>query len=118
MIDPSEAYRDLDAFNTVLNNKRDLCFLTLRTIDKNHINYIISKVKENNLKVTQVKGNPNFAIIIYRSKAEDKAKRLKQIAEKYGGYLSYEATADETREIGYLLGYDKEKVDQYVRDRY
>jgi hypothetical protein len=43
---------------------------------------------------------------------------LKDIAEKYKGYLASNATAEDTRRIGQLLDYDEDKIEQFIKDRY
>ena len=48
----------------------------------------------------------------------DTTLELAKIANKYGGYLSYEATEQESRRIGELLGYDKKDVDGYINKNY
>jgi hypothetical protein len=65
-----------------------------------------------------VKGNPYDAYVAYLPGSENKATQLKDLAEKYGGYLASNATADDTRKIGKLLGYQEDKIEQYIKDRY
>lgn len=112
-IKASEAHRDESALQTVVDGKRDLGFNTLKnsTMPKEEFLQI---VKKNNLKLLQVPSNPNQAVIYYRPGSEKQAEELKDIAEKYNGYLSYEATEEDSRRIGELLGYEKEDIDDYI----
>jgi hypothetical protein len=115
-IKASEAHYDNDAIQTVIDGKRDLGFITLKaaTLTKGNFWDIIDN---NNLRVLKVPSNPYEAYIYYRPGAENKAKELKDIAEKYQGYLSYRATDNETRRIGELLGYSKEDIESHIEDR-
>jgi hypothetical protein len=58
------------------------------------------------------------AWIIYKDGYEKQAQRLVDIAKKYGGYLSYKATEEETREIGKLLEYDEASIEDFIRKNY
>ena len=117
-INASEAHTDTSAVQTVIDGRRDLGWITLKyhsddiTVDK-----FWELIKNNNLKTLKVPSNPNDIYIYYRSGAENKANELKDIAEKYGGYLSYKATDDETRRIGELLGYTKKDIEDHIEDR-
>jgi 8-oxo-dGTP pyrophosphatase MutT (NUDIX family) len=116
-ISASEAHRDEGAIQTVIDNKRDLGFITIKhaTVTPE---YFWGVIKKHNLKVIPVKGNPSEAYIYYRPEAEEKAIELAEIANKYGGYLSYKATKEETRRIGELLGYRQEDINDYITDKY
>jgi hypothetical protein len=113
-ISASEAYRDENAIQTVIDGKRDLGFLTLigSTISDKHFWTLI---KNNNLEVLSVPSNEFKAYIYYRKGAESKAKELRDIAEKYGGYLSYNATPEDSRRIGQLLGYHESDIEDYLQ---
>ncbi len=112
-----EAFRDLNAVQTVIDKRRDLGFITLigSTLPKEHFWEMIN---QNNLKTLKVKGNSYQAYIYYRPGAEKKAKELRDIAEKYGGYLAWDATEEDSRRIGELLGYDKKDIDAYIAKNY
>jgi hypothetical protein len=116
-INASEAYSNEDAIQTIIDGKRDLGFLTIigsgarSDVQKETIR---SMINDNDLKTIEVKGNKHQAYIVFKKGAEKKAKELKDIAEKYGGYLSYKATDDETRRIGKLLGYTKKDIEDYI----
>jgi hypothetical protein len=112
-----DAYRDLNAVQTVIDNKRDLGFITLigSTLPSEQFWEMID---DNNLKTMKVKGNDYQAYIYYRSSAEKKAKELRDIAQKYGGYLAWDASKEDSRRIGELLGYDKKDIDAYISKNY
>ena len=74
-------------------------------------------VDENNLKSLEVEKNPHDAHIIYRPDSEKEANELKDIANKYNGYLSYKATDEDTRRIGQLLGYKAKDIETYIERR-
>lgn len=112
-----EAHRDLNAVQTVIDKKRDLGFITIigSTLPKEQF---WSMVKDNSLKTIKVEGNEYDAYIYFRPGAEKKAKELKSIAEKYGGYLAWDATKEDSRRIGELLSYAKKDIDAYINKNY
>jgi hypothetical protein len=75
-------------------------------------------IKDNRMKTLKVNGNPFQPYIIYNPGAEKNAKELKAIAEKYGGYLAFNATEQDTRRIGELLGYKKADIDAFIKKHY
>jgi hypothetical protein len=116
-IDAAEARNTEDSIQTVIDKKRDIGWLTIKgaTIPEQQI---WSMIKDNGLKTLKVNGSPFQPYIIYNPGAEKKAKELKAIAEKYGGYLAYNATEQDTRRIGELLGYKKADIDAFIRKNY
>lgn len=113
----SEAHRDESSIQTVIDNKRGLGFIPLRgaTISDEEFWDKVKKYKLNTLKVPS---SPYNTYIFYRDGYEDDAKELRDIAEKYGGFLSHEATKEETIRIGELLGYEDSDIEEFVSTRY
>jgi len=116
-IDPSEAYSDMNALKTVVDGKRKIAFIVRKSNTQKNWQIIQDVIKETNLKSVYVKGNPYDAYIVYRPEGERDAMELKKLAEKYGGYLAANATEEDTRRIGQLLGYKADKIEQYIKDR-
>jgi len=117
-IDPSEAYNDVDAIDTLKDKKRDVAFIVAKSNTPENWEYVQKVIQDNGIKIMYVKGNPYDAYVAYLPGSENKATQLKDLAEKYGGYLASNATADDTRKIGKLLGYQEDKIEQYIKDRY
>jgi hypothetical protein len=117
-IDPSEAYNDMDAIQTLVDGKRDLAFIVEKSNDPSDWEKIQNIIDNNGFKVMYVKGNPYNAYIAYIPGSESKANELKDIAEKYGGYLAYDATREDTKRIGELLGYTKKSIDDFITAKY
>jgi hypothetical protein len=117
-IDPSEAYNDMDAIQTLVDGKRDLAFIVEKSNDPSDWEKIQNIIADNGFKVMYVKGNPYNAYIAYIPGSESKANELKDIAEKYGGYLAYDATREDTKRIGELLGYTKKSIDDFITAKY
>jgi hypothetical protein len=113
-----DAHRDENAIQTVIDGKRDLGFITLRGTVLSSPEEFWELVKKHGLKTIKLPENKFEAYIYYRPGAEKKAKELADIANKYGGYLSYEATKEESRRIGELLDYDKRDIDWYINKNY
>jgi hypothetical protein len=112
-IDPLEATTFVGSVQTIVDGKRDVGYIALKNIPKDEIEQIKTLVSDNNLKILSVKGDQK-PIIIYKADKESEAKELKDIAEKYNGYLSIKATEEESRRIGEILGYSKESIDKYI----
>lgn len=112
-----EAYQDKDAVQTVIDGKRDLGFITIKASLMDATDFW-NTIKKHGLKTIDVPGNQFEAYIYFRPGAEKKANELKKIAMKYGGFLSYEATKQESKRIGELLGYAKEDINWYLNKNY
>jgi hypothetical protein len=113
-IDPSEAYNDIDAVQTLIDGKRNLAFVVEKSNNKENWARIQKMIADNGLKAMYVKGNLNNPYIVYTPGSEAKANELKDIAETYDGYLSAQATKEDTIKIGELLGYNYDKIMAYV----
>ena len=109
----SEAYEDKSALQTVVDGKRDLGFIAVKASPMNKEEFW-DTVRENNLQTISVPSNDYEAYIYFRPEAKNKAIELRDIAEKYGGYLYWDATIEDSRRIGELLGYVKEDIDDYI----
>ena len=112
-IDPLEAITIVGSVQTIVDGKRDVGYIVLKHSSKDEIEQIKTLVSDNNLKIQPVRGEQK-TIIIYKAGNESAVKELKDIAEKYNGYLSYKATEEESRRIGEILGYSKESIDKYI----
>ena len=117
-ISASEAYNDGDSLKTVADGKRNVAFITILGATGINPKDIPSFIKDNGLKSMYVKGNEHEAYVVYRPGSEHPATQLKDIAEKYGGYLSPKATKEETEQIGKILGYKQEDVDAFIKKHY
>jgi hypothetical protein len=120
-IDPSEAYRDENGIEAVINGRRNVGFLAVRDYNKN----LIKNIKEANLKIIKLiqDNSPDkYSLIFFRSGHENQALELAIIAKKYDGYLPASPdqgiTADEVYKIGRLLGYYRDKVIEFVCNKF
>lgn len=113
-ISASEAHTDEGAVQTVIDGKRDLGFITMigTTLEETDFWDLI---KKNGLKTIKVPSSEHEAYIYFRRGAENKAKELWDIAEKYGGYLAHDATPEDSRRIGQLLGYRESDIEDYIK---
>lgn len=116
-IKAEEAHRDANAVQTVVDGKRDLGYITIKgsTLDEKDF---WDMVKQGGLKTIKVPENPYEAYIYFRPGADQKANELKTIAMKYGGFLAYDATEEDSRRIGELLDYEKSDIDAYINKNY
>jgi hypothetical protein len=105
-IDAKEAYTEYNSVKTIIDGKRDIAFTTL-------FSPIVSiMIRLNGLKKMKLPQSDNY--IVYRKDAIDKAKELYDIANKYGGFLHYDATEEDSRKIGKLLGYKESDIEKYI----
>lgn len=121
-IDPSEAYREWDSIQTVINGKRGVCFLVVwNDGTRGYLRQALAAgCKTISMEQSESKrGVPYHGIanIIYRKGYEAQAKELAAIARKHGGYLPTE-TPEETFRIGILLDYDPDKVAEFVLNKW
>jgi len=112
-INASEAHTYRGSIDTVLNGKRNVGMLTL-SFHKVPELHFLKYMKEVNLETIKVSSNPGNMYIFFKREARAKAEELKDIAEKYGGYLAANATDDDTRRIGQILGYKKEDIETFT----
>jgi hypothetical protein len=107
-----EAHNDDNAIETVINGRRNLGIIgmTYNSLTGNFWDII----KTNNLKVLKIPSNPGDVYIYFRPGAEKQAQELKDIAEKYDGYLAYWATENDTRRIGQLLNYHQKDIEDFI----
>ena len=109
-----EALRDVDAVKTIVDGKRGVAFVTERGTGPEDWKVVQALIRDNGLKAMHVKGNENNAFVVYAQGHEKDATELKDIAEKYDGYLSYRATEEDSRRIGQLLKYKPEEIEDYI----
>lgn len=118
----SEAHRIMSAVQTVIDNKRDLAFVS--TMDnpmyKSNNESELSAMKyglDNGLSAIEVKGKPDGKAWVLYKKNKRAAQKLADYAESKGGYLS-DSTPEEAKYVGDLLGYDKKDIQDFIQRIY
>jgi hypothetical protein len=121
----SEAYDDYDALMSVVNGKRGVCFLVFYeklNFKKNNQRKFTELAKKMirwfNLEYVRIPSHPLGGYIVFNPDFKNDAIKLWKIAEKYKGYLSYKATKEETREIGRILSYDENDINDFINKNY
>lgn len=109
-IHPHEADSDEKSLITLIKGKRDVAYLTV----SKRFRRILEKYKLGIIPIRMM-GMDSMKAIVYRNK--EKAIRLHKIAMSHKGYLS-DKTSEEAREIGNLLGYFKEDIEKYIKEKY
>jgi hypothetical protein len=109
-IHPREAHDDYSSLKTIINGKRDVGFLELTK-------EMEPKIIKHNLGVIPVRmtSQKTMMAIIYRDRP--KAYKLYEYTKKYNGYLT-DRTPIEAREIGRILGYTEQSIEEYIHDKY
>jgi hypothetical protein len=103
-----EAHGDINSIQTVIDNKRNLSWVTTNSPEMEKM------IRINGLKVLRVPSNKYGAYIVYKEGSDAAAMELNKIAEKYNGYLAHNATEEDSIRIGRLLGYDESDIKDYV----
>ena len=115
MVEPEDVRHEAPALQTILDGKRNVGFLVIYNKETKDL---FDKALSAGLKyisIPQREGSfgKTVANVIYRNGYESEAMRLAKIARKNEGYLPVN-TPEETYEIGILLGYNPEKVKEFV----
>ncbi len=115
----SEATNQIDSILTVLDGRRNLAFFTFGDLtpkDKITVTKLINS--DPTLNSLHIKKNPLMGFVIYREGYEKQAQELANLADKYGGYLSVNATKEDSIRIGQLLDYDPQDIQDYINKNY
>ena len=121
-IKASEAYNTMNGVQTVIDDKRDLAFIS--TMDNpiyrpNNESELAAMEYglENGLKAIEVKGKTDGKAWILYKKNKKAAQKLADYAESKGGYLS-DGTPEEAKYDGDLLGYDSSDIQSFIKRVY
>lgn len=118
----AEAHRVMSAVQTVIDNKRDLAFISTmyHAFYKPNNDSELAAMKyglENGLSSIEVKGKTDGKAWVLYKKNKRAAQKLADYAESKGGYLS-DTTPEEAKYIGDLLGYDKGDIQDFIQRIY
>lgn len=117
-IHPSEAHGTVDAVRTLCDGKRGVAMVSTspKVMSSSDFEKVMEMVSDCDLNSIHIPSNEFDSYFVFVGGYEQQAKRLLQIAEKYGGYLAYNASEEDTREIGELLEYEPEEVEKFIRN--
>jgi hypothetical protein len=116
-IDPSEANRNLNAVQTLVDGKRKVAMIVLK--GQSEAADVIKLINDNKLKKIGIDQRPgDEAYVVYVPGAEADAKEFTNIINRYGGYASIKASYEDSRRMGELLGYKKEAINAYLKKNY
>jgi hypothetical protein len=108
-IDPLEATDPKGAIKSVIDGRREVGYDRLGKAE-------LRKLKNAGVEYVVVPRNDSLTYYIFYTN-EEKARRLYDISQRHGGKLSPKSP-EEAREIGALLGYEKDSIDDYVRKKF
>lgn len=109
-VHPNEVHDNRNALKSVINGKRDVGFIELTTdFEKQIVKHGIGVIP------TRMTAQNKMMAIIYRDIV--KGHKLYEFAKRNNGYLT-DHTASEAREIGRLLGYSEDSIEEYVNKKY
>lgn len=106
-ISAKEAYNNLGSIQTIISGRRNIGWITFPKKQE------LSLIRGSGLETLPVPLNPN-SYIIYRQGFEKEAEELLNIANKYQGRLSVNASEEDSRRIGQLLGYKQSDIEDYI----
>lgn len=109
VINGNEAIGDDKALESVLKDRRNICFIELnpknvKIIEKNGFGVLPTRMTSQNTMMA----------IVFKNIAKNDALKLYNISKLHDGYLA-DNTPEEAREIGRLLGYTEESIEGYIR---
>jgi len=113
-VDPLEVNNNYKSVRSLVDKKRDVCFIAKSASSKAEWEEIQKLIKKSDLKSMYVKGNPYEAYVVFAPGSENKATRLKDIAEKYKGFLAHNASEEDQREIGTSFFPFSKKVEEFI----
>lgn len=121
-IKASEAYETMGAVQTVIDNKRDLAFISTMNnpMYRPNNDSELAAMKyglDNGLSAIEVKGKPDGKAWVLYKKNKRAAQKLADYAESKGGYLS-DSTPEEAKYVGDLLGYDEGDIRAFIQRIY
>ncbi|MFW6272973.1 MAG: hypothetical protein ACOC2U_04245, partial [bacterium] len=114
-IDASESNTSEKTFNALVSGKKDIGILSINDVSPD-------KLKNAGLKGIKIKqekdvDDSNNVFIVYKPHAINNAVKLYRIMMKHGGYAG-DKTPEEAYEIGKLLGYTDDSINDFIRKKY
>jgi hypothetical protein len=111
-IDASEAYRDEDGLQTIIDGKRNIAgFVTYNRKD------VIRKLEDTGLNILPLTGNPHGLVIVFNDRGRENAMKLWKYATSKGGYFE-DNTPEEARFIGKMLQYTDDSIKRFIHRIY
>lgn len=114
-INPSEVTDNIMSVSTLCNGERGVAWVTGISYKEGEI--IGNMIIDCDLDSIKVPSNPHDAYIVFDLDHKHDAFKLLKIAEKYGGFLKYNALEEDVREIGRILNYNQESIDDFIQKR-
>jgi hypothetical protein len=108
-IDPLEATSPKQSIKSVIDGRRDVGYDKLGRGE-------LRKLRDAGVEYVKVPRKDSLEYYIFYTN-RDSAKRLYDISQMHGGRLS-PSSLEETREIGRLLGYKSDSIDDYVKRKF
>lgn len=108
MIRASEAFNTEGSISTVIEGKRNVGWLIIDSKD------IFTILDNNSISYLRVKSSKHECYVIFRESHKQDALDLIAIADKYDGYLHFNASDEDTRRIGQLLSYHPDDVEEFI----
>ena len=116
----SEAHNEIESLYTVINNKREMCFIAIteqRLIDPREPIKALRIALNNNLNIIPIKSSKDgVAFLVYKTDKQ-KAEKFAEFIESKEGYVQ-DSTAEEALYIGQQLEYHPDDIQEYINRRY
>ena len=112
-IKASDAYDTYSSLKTLIDGKRKIAFETENDLIDEEAQKLLTQLYDMGFEKMPVK-SVHGAVIIYHPDSYRQAEELKEIAERYGGYLHWQASLSDHRRIGELLEYEKGDIDNFI----
>ena len=116
-VHPLDTDDPLKSINTVYRGLRKLSYHVMRDFDFYGFTEIYDKLMQNpDFRELAVEGE-NKPFIIYHKDKQKEAEELKELAERFNGYLHSDAPLHIQKRFGEILEYHPEEIEKYIQRR-
>jgi hypothetical protein len=115
-IHPNESMDPLKAVQTLIDRRRKIAYLVKYDLNSYELRLKLQELYEDGYKRLDIKGECN-PFLVYHPSAQLEAEELRDIAEKYNGYLADWATIEDHKRIGELLEFHEEEIERFIANK-
>lgn len=116
-VHPLDTNDPLKSINTVYRGLRKLSYHVMRDFDFPGFTEVYDELMQNpDYRVLPIEGE-NKPFIIYHKDKQKEAEEMKELAERFNGYLHCDAPLHIQKRFGEILEYHPEEIEKYIQRR-